>query len=236
MDQRSIVLYLATKGLAAMKIDNDLAVTLGSDAKGDRSVTRFLRDAKFPSLNLPIIFSEENHSLDDSNEAILLALTEKPFASVGQLSRLTHLPRSTVYRWLTQSLRFHVRHLRCVPHRLTTAQESNRVEFSRQLESMFEIQQVRYWHNIVTLDESWFYLSTDHEMISLQPDEKVPEIDPPAIQSRKLTLTIVWNLSGFHLINVLSNGRKFNMSHYITNILGPLADWRTFRRGGRIEN
>jgi hypothetical protein len=63
-----------------MEIDNDLAVTLGSDAKGDRSLTRFLREAKFPSPNLPTAFAEQNPSLDDSNEAVLFALTEQPFA------------------------------------------------------------------------------------------------------------------------------------------------------------
>jgi hypothetical protein len=34
MDQRSIVLYLARKGLTGMEIYNDLVVTLGPDAKG----------------------------------------------------------------------------------------------------------------------------------------------------------------------------------------------------------
>jgi hypothetical protein len=155
MDQRSIVLYLARKGLTAIEIDNDLVVTLESDAKGDRSVTRFLGEVKFSWPNPPTAFSEENSCLDDSNDAILLALLEQPFASVRQLSRLTHLPRSTVYTRLRQSLGFHMRHLRWVPHHLITAQNSDRVGLSRQFFSMLEIQQVRCWHNIVTLDESW---------------------------------------------------------------------------------
>jgi transcriptional regulator of acetoin/glycerol metabolism len=112
MDQRSIVVYLARKGLSAMEIDNDLVVTLGSDAKGSRSVTRFLREATFSSPNPPTPFSEEKPSLDNSKEALLLVLAEQPFESVRQLSRLTHLPRSTVHRRLTQSLGFHVHHLR----------------------------------------------------------------------------------------------------------------------------
>jgi hypothetical protein len=77
-----------------------------------------------------------------------------------------------------------VLHLRSGRHRLTTAQKSDRVELSRQLLSMLEIQQVRCWHDIVTLDESWFYLSMDHEMISLQSDEKVPEREGHTIQSK----------------------------------------------------
>jgi hypothetical protein len=40
---------------------------------------------------------------------------------------------------------------------------------------MLEVQRGRAWHDIVTLDESWFYLSTDCEFIWLPRDEKVPE-------------------------------------------------------------
>jgi hypothetical protein len=37
------------------------------------------------------------------------------------------------------------------------------------------MQQGIYWHDIVTLDEPWFYLNTDHELIWVQADEKGPE-------------------------------------------------------------
>jgi hypothetical protein len=92
---------------------------------------------------------------------------------------------------------------------------------------MLESQQVRCWHNIVTLDESWFHLSIDHEIIWLYSDEKVPERERQTLQSKKLMLRIVGNPRRFYFINVLSNACKFNASHFVTNILGPLADWRT---------
>jgi hypothetical protein len=76
MNQRSIVLYLARNGLTAMGIYRDLVVTLGPDARSDSSVTHFFREVKFPSPNPPTTFSEDNPSLDDSNEAILLALAD----------------------------------------------------------------------------------------------------------------------------------------------------------------
>jgi hypothetical protein len=37
---------------------------------------------------------------------------------------------------------------------------------------MLEVQRDRAWHDIVTLDESWFYLSTDYEFAWLPRDEK----------------------------------------------------------------
>jgi hypothetical protein len=49
-----------------------------------------------------------------------------------------------------------------------------RVNLSRGLLRMLQIQRNRAWHDIVTIDESWFYLSTDYEFIWLPRDEKFP--------------------------------------------------------------
>jgi hypothetical protein len=51
------------------------------------------------------------NDLDDSDQVVLAALEDSPFASVPQLSRLTHLPSMIVYRRLTQSLGFVASHL-----------------------------------------------------------------------------------------------------------------------------
>jgi hypothetical protein len=96
MDQQSIVLYLHTKGLAAVTIHHDLVATLSA------------------------IHLEHN-----CDEAILLALNERPFTSIRQLARLTHRSRSAAHRYLIWSLGFQVRHLRWVSHRLSNTQKSN---------------------------------------------------------------------------------------------------------------
>jgi hypothetical protein len=105
MDQRSIVLYLARKSLSAIQSDEDLRATLGPDAMSDPSVTRFLREATFPPPNPLVTFSEEEPGSDDSDGAILLALTEQPFASIRQLSGLIHRSRSTIHpiSWVPQT-------------------------------------------------------------------------------------------------------------------------------------
>jgi hypothetical protein len=98
-----------------------------------------------------------------------------------------------------------VRHLRWLPHLLSHSQKLDRVTLSQELLPMLERQKKRSWHNIVILDESWFYfnLNTDHELIWILPDGEIPERARPTIQSEKVMLTIVWNPIGFHLINVL---------------------------------
>jgi histone-lysine N-methyltransferase SETMAR len=46
------------------------------------------------------------------------------------------------------------------------------------------------------------------------------------VQSEKVMLTIVWNPSGLHVIDVLPKGTKFNAGHNVSNVLSPLAIWR----------
>jgi hypothetical protein len=91
---------------------------------------------------------------------------------------------------------------------------------------MLEWQKQRSWHNIVTLDMSWFYLHTDNELIWVQPDAEIPERGRHTVQSQKVMLTIVWNPGDFLLINILLKGFKFNASYDITQILDPLSKWR----------
>jgi hypothetical protein len=45
-------------------------------------------------------------------------------------------------------------------------------------------------------------------------------------------LKMVWNPRGFHLINVLEKGRKFNADYYIVEILEPLSQWRSIEAAG----
>jgi hypothetical protein len=93
------------------------------------------------------------------------------------------------------------------------------VTLSQELLSVLERQEPRSWHDIVTLDESWFYVNTDHELIWLRRDEEIPEKERQTVQSEKVMLTIVWNPSGFRLIRALPIGLKFNAGHYVAQIL-----------------
>jgi hypothetical protein len=120
MEQQSIVLYLARKRLSPLAIHDDIVTTLGADADAVSysSVTRYLRAVVLVSFNPLTSLPEPEAQFDDCDHTILLSPADQPFASVRELSRLTHLPRITVHWRLTKSLGFHVRHLRWVPHLL----------------------------------------------------------------------------------------------------------------------
>jgi hypothetical protein len=231
MDQHSIVAYFALKGWSAMQIHNDLVETLNLNAVGYSTVTLYLRTPCFSSPPVPRPHEMPEPDLTESDKAILLALEEQPFASVRQLSRATHLPYSSVYRRLTTKLGFTVRHLRWVPHTLSEQDKRKRSEYSLQLLRILRSQRPRSWHDIVTLDESWFYFSTDYETIWLPAGASPPERERLSIKSKKMMMTVVWNPTGFIHLAALPKGAKFNADYYISNILTPVLDWRTAQRG-----
>jgi hypothetical protein len=133
MDQRSIALYVSMKGLSAKTIHHELVRTLGAEAIAYRAVTWYLRSAKFLAQSEKACDEARVAQTDSIDAAILKALTGNPFSSVRELSRLSCLFRSTVYRRLTESLGFTVRHLHCIPHRPSDDQKTIRVPVSREL-------------------------------------------------------------------------------------------------------
>jgi hypothetical protein len=97
---------------------------------------------------------------------------------------------------------------------------------------MLQHQKNMAWYDIVTLDESWFYFTTDHERIWCPEGTEAPEREWITVQSRKMVATIVWNPTGFDPIVALPKITKFNADYYISHILGPLAEWRRSQAGG----
>jgi hypothetical protein len=119
--------------MSAREIHDDIVATLGPDAVSYSSVTRYLREARFPPSKPEPHPVDSQRDLDDSNQVFLVALEDHTFASVRQPSRLTHLSSTTVYCRLTQLLGFVAHHLRWVPQALSDAQKGERVNLSLRL-------------------------------------------------------------------------------------------------------
>jgi hypothetical protein len=149
-----IIAYLSLKEILVHGIHHDIVATLGPDVVSYSSITRYLREARFPPSKPESHPADGQRDLGDSDQAIFAALEDSPFASVRRLSQLTHLPSAIVYRRLTQSLGFVARRLRCMPHALLDGQKGERVNLSGRLLQMPEVQRDRTWHDIATLDES----------------------------------------------------------------------------------
>jgi hypothetical protein len=96
------------------------------------------------------------------------------------------------------------------PPLLTTEQKQIRIQMAIELLQALSVQSMRQWHDIVTVDESWIHLFSEHDLLWTTPGEIVVDRERHTVQSPKLMLTVVWNPIGFHVLKALPKGRKFN--------------------------
>jgi hypothetical protein len=68
--------------MSAREIHDDIVATLGSDDMSYSSVTRNLREARIPPSKPEPHPVDVQRDLEDSDQAILVALEDCPFASV----------------------------------------------------------------------------------------------------------------------------------------------------------
>jgi hypothetical protein len=82
MDQQSIVMYLSLKSLNAVETYNDLVATLMGEVQSYCTVAYRFRKPTFSRPKTPHLSESPAPILNESDETILLALSEKPFTSV----------------------------------------------------------------------------------------------------------------------------------------------------------
>jgi hypothetical protein len=98
-----------------------------------------------------------------------------------------------------------------------------------ELLQVLSVQSTHQWHDIVTLDESWIYLFSEHDMMCTAPEEIVVDREQHTVQSPKFMLTVVWNPIEFHLLKALPKGRKFNAQYYY---IIQMISWSQSQIGG----
>ena len=148
---------------------------------------------------------------------------------------MTEIPKTTVHRILTVELNYIPKHLRWVPHILNYSQKVARVEIAKSL--LKKLQKARQSNFIYfyTGDESWFYLTSDHDLQWLPADEIPPTRAKKMISDKKYMLTIFWNANGFTVIHVLPDGIKFNSEYFINNILEDIYKKTTSIRKNSLK-
>jgi hypothetical protein len=184
MDQQLIVMYLSLNGLNATEIHNDLVSTLKSEAKSDGTLANYFCKPSFSSPKTSQPSESPAAILNESDEAILLALSEEPFASVRQLARRTNRRRFTSYDQLTHTLGLTVRDLCCVPHLLSEADQHNRAPFSFGLFETLQYQKNRTGHDIVIIEKYWFHFTIDHKEIGFSEGTEAPKRERITVQSK----------------------------------------------------
>jgi hypothetical protein len=102
-----------------------------------------------------------------------------------------------------------------------------RVDLSPELLRRLEQQKRRARHDMITLDESWFYFCTVHELIWLAQRDKNPRERAPHVSVAK---NDGHNRLEYDRVPCSRGSAKFNATSYATEILQHTLEWR--RTGG----
>jgi hypothetical protein len=108
-----------------------------------------------------------------------------------------------VLQLLHESLWFKSFYLHWVPDQLTGDLREKRREHAKAMLPFLHAAELDGWHHLMTGDESWFFFNTSpRRMWTLSRDYVIakPRLD---IQSKTFMFAIIWNLSGFCIVDRL---------------------------------
>jgi hypothetical protein len=71
----------------------------------------------------------------------------------------------------------------------------------------------------VTNDKSWFVLEYQHSAKWSVVRDEVPRRVTQTIGTRKVTLTVIWGIDGFHVVDMTPPVGRFNTESFLPHIM-----------------
>lgn len=222
--QRIIIKFLHNEQVDSNEIYTRLQAQFGEDTYSLRSVQRWIQYFRLGRQKIDDEIREGRPPIDHVDANILEELSKNPFHSVRSLCEAINCSSTTIFRHLHDSLQMKFLHFKLVPYHLSQSLREKRCELGRQQLKILQSQKRNGFKQIITGDESWFYMTYDHSKrwaVSLDNDEVFTNT---GFQVQKFMFTIMWNPSGFHIIDIMRPKERFNTDYHINNIVRPLAE------------
>jgi hypothetical protein len=123
-----IIKFLRFKGIKLIDIHHESTKVFGEEAYALPRVKYWIHQLKTGRTIMTDDVRPGRPSIDHIDALILKRLTETPFALVRSLSKDLEIPKTMVWRRVTESLQFKSRHFKWVPCMLTDDLPQKRIE------------------------------------------------------------------------------------------------------------
>jgi hypothetical protein len=223
VEQRVIIKFLRFKEMKLRDIHHQFTLAFGEEAYTLASLKRWMHELKTGRTILTDDTRSGRLSIDHIDVLIRKHFSETPFASVRSLTEYLTIPKTTVWRRLTESFQFKSWHFKSVPYMLTKELGRKRVDGARTLLDALEAEQRIEFRDIVTGDESWIYLQMSPNSIWIGAEEIAPTRPRTTIASTKTMLAVFWGIRGVRPVNWLPLDASFNKAHSNQHILQVMA-------------
>jgi hypothetical protein len=197
VQQSVIIRFLRFQGIKLRDIHHELTLVFGEEAYTLASIKRWIHELTTGRTIMTVDPRPGRPSINHIDVLILKQLNETPFAPVKLLNEDLKIPKTTVWRRLTESLQFKNRHFKWVPYMLTEELRQKRFDGARTLLDGLEAKQRIEFCDIVTGDESWIYLYMNPNSTWIGSDRIGSEETTPTrlrtmIVSIKAMLIVFW--------------------------------------------
>lgn len=216
--QRGIIFYYRKKKKTAIEIYRKLEDVFKQDAMNVKTIEYWMHEFKCGRTNIEDAPKSGRPIIDDIDAKILKSLEDFPFASVTYISEVCGCSIGTVYNHLTSTLGYKCYKLRWVPFFLTEQLKEKRKSGAQQLKSALISSAKKDFENLITGDQSWFFLSYEPKTKWSLSIEDVPQRVQKKIQTIKFMVTVMFSKNHLFLVNVLPEGESYN-SDYFTQVV-----------------
>jgi hypothetical protein len=201
VEQCVIIKILQFKRIKLRDIQQELTLVFGEESYTLASVKRCIHELKTGRTTMTDDPRPGKPSIGHIDVLILKHLRESPFASVQSLTEDLKIPKTSVWRRLTESLQFKSRHFKWVPYMLTEELRQKRVDGARTLLDALEAQQRIGFRDVIAGDESWIYLHISVNSIWIGAEETSLTRPRTTIAWTKAMLPVFWGIHGVTLVN-----------------------------------
>jgi hypothetical protein len=214
-DQRVIIRFLWNESTNANQIIARLQAQFGEHIYKLQTGRFWIAEVRFGRQDLHDEIRTRRPLLDYLDTKILAILDKSLFESACSIAERLRVGHAIVLENLDVSIGFKSFHLRRVPYLLTDNLSQKRKEHASTMLSFLYAAQRDGWHYPVTGDEPWFVFNTSlRRMWTLSTDDIAtkPRLN---IQTRKFMFAIIWNPTGFYVVDRLANDTKMNSAHFV---------------------
>lgn len=236
IEQRGIIHFYYLKGKTPLKIHQKLVDTYQCNALKQKTVEYWYHEFKCGRANIDDNPRSGRPPLDDLDAIILTTLTQYPYSSVSQISEACGCSYGTIYNRLTEVLGYKNYTLRWVPYCLTNDLKNKRKNGAQQLKSILISESQNDFSNLITGDQSWFFLSYEPTTKWSLSKDDVPVRVSKGIHTEKVMITVMFSKNRVWHIDMLERGQSFNTNYFIEHVLEPMNyEFRKTSNGEKMK-
>jgi hypothetical protein len=96
------------------------------------------------------------------------------------------------------------------------------MELCRKVLHIFKAHEKNKFQRFVTGDESWFTLEFHRSAKWSVSRYDVPQKVKQRIEAQKIILIVIWEIDGFHVVDLMTEQRSYNTQYFLSHILEPM--------------